>query len=315
MSLPVFMELVELRTKLASILPFGLGVLFALCYFDTWSPVNTAIYFVALFAFDMMTTALNNLMDYHQAHDDAYRRQTNVIGRTGLAPRVVVGLVLGLLVLATGLGVWLVIRTSWPLLGVGALCFGIGIFYTFGPLPLSRLPLGEVFAGVTMGLLIPGIATYINVPASKFIAVQLHWPHLAVTGALPALLALGLVCLMPIATIANVMLANNLADLAEDTANHRTTLPMYLGQRWSLVLYQWLAYVGYAGVLVAVAVGLMPWPVLLCLLSLPVVRQATRRFVAKQSKRETFHTAITTLVAENVSLLVGLLVGWGVTAW
>ncbi|MFX4053976.1 1,4-dihydroxy-2-naphthoate prenyltransferase, partial [Streptococcus suis] len=55
-------------------------------------------------------------------------------------------------------------RTSWLLLPMGGLCFLIGILYTFGPIPLSRMPLGEVFSGVTMGFCIFFLAVFIQQP-------------------------------------------------------------------------------------------------------------------------------------------------------
>ncbi|KHS59025.1 1,4-dihydroxy-2-naphthoate prenyltransferase, partial [Listeria monocytogenes] len=64
--------------------------------------------------------------------------------------------------IATGLGVWLVFRTDLLVLLIGFVCFCIGILYTFGPVPLSRMPLGEIFSGVTMGFGIFFLAVYVN---------------------------------------------------------------------------------------------------------------------------------------------------------
>lgn len=89
MPLSVFFELVEIRTKLASILPFAIGTLFAVTYFHTFNAVNTILFFMAMLLFDMMTTALNNLMDYRKAKDAHYQTTTNVIGRANLAPKLV----------------------------------------------------------------------------------------------------------------------------------------------------------------------------------------------------------------------------------
>ena len=61
MSLPILLELVEIRTKLASVLPFAIGTLFAVTYFHAFDWLNTLLFFTAMLIFDMMTTALNNL--------------------------------------------------------------------------------------------------------------------------------------------------------------------------------------------------------------------------------------------------------------
>ncbi|MFD1486195.1 1,4-dihydroxy-2-naphthoate polyprenyltransferase [Lacticaseibacillus baoqingensis] len=315
MTLAAFLELVEARTKLASILPCAVGVLFAAAYFDQLNALNTGLFFVAMLLFDMTTTAINNLMDYQKAQSPTYRDQTNVIGRMQLAPATVRRLIVSMLTVASLLGLVLVWRTQWLLLVLGGACFVVGIFYTFGPLPLSRFPLGEVFSGVVMGLGIPVIAAFVNVSNGALIQARWAWPELVIAGNWNALLTLGLVCVTPMATIANVMLANNLSDLAEDLANHRHTLPMYLGRRWSLWLYQGLAYVGYAALLLAVGFGLLGWPVLAAFGSLPWVIANTRRFVRRQDKRLTFHTAIKTLVAANGGLILGLALDWGWQVW
>ena len=313
MSVQNFLTLVEARTKLASILPFGVGTLFALVYFHQFNGVNTALFFVAMLAFDMMTTALNNLMDYQKAKDEQYRRTVNIIGTAQLSVGLVRGVVIALLAVAAGLGLVLSARTDWLLLLVGAVCFAIGIFYTFGPLPLSRLPLGEVFSGVTMGLGIPFIATYINVDAKALLNLKLAWPLLSLTGNWLALLTLGLVCVTPMATIANVMLANNMSDLAEDDRNHRITLPMYLGKTYAAWLYGFLAVAGFAAVVVAVTLRLLPWPLLLALLPLPLAVRDARRFTAHPDKRTTFSLALRTLTLSNLALMLGLVASLGVS--
>lgn len=45
MSLPIFLELVEIRTKLASVLPFAIGTLFAVTYFHAFDWLNTLLFF------------------------------------------------------------------------------------------------------------------------------------------------------------------------------------------------------------------------------------------------------------------------------
>ena len=67
-----------------------------------------------------------------------------------------------MLIIASALGVWLVFRTDLLVLFLGIICFIIGVFYTYGPIPLSRLPLGEIFSGLTMGFGILFLTVYIN---------------------------------------------------------------------------------------------------------------------------------------------------------
>lgn len=47
MTLPTFLKLVEIRTKLASLFPFLIGILFVIYRYDEFDPLNTAIFFLA----------------------------------------------------------------------------------------------------------------------------------------------------------------------------------------------------------------------------------------------------------------------------
>ncbi|HEM4292090.1 TPA: UbiA family prenyltransferase, partial [Streptococcus suis] len=151
LSLLVFLEFVEMKTKVASVFPMSLGILWSLYRYQAFNWLNTLLFILAVLSFDMCTTAINNSMDYHKAKDEIYRQESNVIGKFSLDFRQMIGIVFALLIFSVIISVVLVWRTSWLLLPMGALCFLIGIFYTFGPIPLSRMPLGEVFSGVTMG--------------------------------------------------------------------------------------------------------------------------------------------------------------------
>lgn len=309
MPLSVFFELVEIRTKLASILPFAIGTLFAVTYFHTFNAVNTILFFMAMLLFDMMTTALNNLMDYRKAKDAHYQTTTNVIGRANLAPKLVEKMIIGMLIVASLIGLVLVWRTDWLLLLMGMACFAIGILYTWGPLPLSRLPLGEIFSGIVMGLGIPVIATYVNIAPGRLLALDLGWPNVVLRGDFIAIIALGLACVTPMATIANIMLANNMSDLDEDQRNHRHTLPMYLGSWWSPRVYALLAYVGFLAIIFGVIFGALPAWTLMIELAWPLVIKNVHRFIRDPSKQRTFHTAVINLVIENSLLVLGLGMG------
>ncbi|WP_231494190.1 UbiA family prenyltransferase, partial [Streptococcus pyogenes] len=145
-------------------------------------------------------------------------------------------IIYGLLIFASLISLLLVVRTDLLLLPVGALCFLIGIFYTFGPYPLSRLPLGELFSGVTMGFGIFFLAIYVQDPHQLFYS---HWNSESISITLKWMRALkiGLMSLPLVALIANIMLANNICDYQQDLKNRRYTLVHYLGEQHSLYLY------------------------------------------------------------------------------
>src|SRR5699024_9079253 len=109
-----------------------------------------------------------------KAKDVSYKENTNIIGQEKIAEKTVIQLILMMLTFASLLGLWLVFRTNILLLFLGGACFIVGIFYTFGPLPISRMPLGEALSGVVMGFGIFFIAVYVNVAPTTLIDLSFH---------------------------------------------------------------------------------------------------------------------------------------------
>ncbi|HFI0101980.1 TPA: 1,4-dihydroxy-2-naphthoate polyprenyltransferase [Streptococcus suis] len=295
LSLPVFLEFVELKTKVASVFPMTLGILWAIYRYQTFNWLNTLLFVLAVLSFDMCTTAINNSMDYHKAKDETYRQESNVIGKFSLDFRQMIGIVLALLIFSVIISLVLVWRTSWLLLPMGALCFLIGIFYTFGPIPLSRMPLGEVFSGVTMGFGIFFLAVFIQDPAglltsqvsSQWMTLQFSWTKIIDI----IFMSLPLVTL-----IANIMLANNTCDLEEDIRNHRYTLVYYIGKKNALKLYFVLASLPWLLWIIYCLTGFLPIWALLGLIGVWPAYKSLVTFLKKQVKRETFIEAVKSFV-------------------
>src|SRR5690606_4453838 len=231
MSIRTFLKLVEIQTKLASLFPFAVGLLFVIYKFNELKPLNTIIFFCSMFIFDLTTTAINNYMDYKKASSKEYRNEKNIIGIKAIPERLVRNTIITLLAIATMLGIWLVWRTDITVLFIGILCFAIGIFYTYGPIPLSRMPLGELFSGVTMGLGITFLTVYINAFDKGIVNFFFNGAISTVQVNYMSLIEIIWISLPCVFTIANVMLANNICDLEEDVINKRYTLPYYIGKR------------------------------------------------------------------------------------
>lgn len=303
-----FFDLVEIRTKLASLFPFLIAVLFTNSYFHSFHWGKTLFFFFGMLAFDMATTAINNYMDFRKAHSEEYKYQENVIGKDQLSERTVVLIIFALIGFAAIVGLTLAVQTGWLLLVMGCACCFIGVFYTFGPIPLSRMPLGEVFSGVTMGLGIFAITIYLNTYDKRLFFMELNLRHFAITGSTTAALTVVWASLPLIATIANIMLANNLCDLEQDIANHRYTLPFYLGKKNAVVLFNLLMYSCYGAIIVGWLAGIYQWPILLTFLSLVKVYPQTRAFTKEQVKSRTFVMSIKNLVSFNSCYALGLFV-------
>lgn len=303
-----FFELVQIRTKFAGIFPFLIAVLFTNTYFHSFHVGKTIIFFFGMFAFDLAITAINNYMDFKKAHSETYKYEENIIGRENLSEKQIQRLIVGLVGFAAIVGIFLVIQTGWMLLPMGAACFFVGVFYTCGPIPLSRMPLGEIFSGVTEGLGIFAITIYLNTYDQRLFYMVLSVDRFAITGNTIAVLAVIWAALPLMLTIANIMLANNLSDLEQDVQNHRYTLPFYIGREWGVRLFTVLMYSCYGVILVGLVTGIYQWPILLTFLSLIKVIPQTKIFTKEQIKAKTFPMSVENLIIFNSSYALGLLV-------
>lgn len=296
LTLKAFLEFVEIKTKVASVFPMLIGILWSIYHYRIFNWLNTLVFVLAAICFDMCTTAINNTMDYKKALDEEYKQKDNVIGQYKLDYKQMVSIIFALLIVAVALSLILVMLTDIVLLPIGALCFFIGIFYTFGPIPLSRMPLGEVFSGVTMGFGIFFIAIFIQNPSillhmtfnMQTITLGIHWQELLLT----LLMSLPLVCL-----IANIMLANNLCDYEQDVKNNRFTLVHYITKPIGVKLYvvlsimPWICWAAY------IIFGLLPiWAFVAFVLAYVRHLPSVKRFIQKQIKRETFIESIKSFV-------------------
>ncbi len=315
MTFRTFLELVEIRTKIASVYPFMFGTLYVLYEYQVFNWQNTIIFFLAMLIFDLTTTAINNYMDYRKAtnnHDYDFRKTSNIIGQKEIPELTVIILIFAMFFIATGLGVWLVFRTDLLVLLIGFVCFCIGILYTFGPVPLSRMPLGEIFSGVTMGFGIFFLAVYVNAFDAGIANLVWQGEWINIRFNLLEIIQIAVVSLPCIFTIANIMLANNLCDLDEDIRNHRYTLPYYIGRKMGVLLFNVLYYASFLAVVVAVLLGYLHPVMLLALIVILPVYNNLKKFNQEQVKAKTFIIGIKNFVMINASLTVLMAISVGI---
>ncbi|WP_338450331.1 1,4-dihydroxy-2-naphthoate polyprenyltransferase [Niallia oryzisoli] len=310
MSLRTFLKLIEIQTKVASLFPFLVGLLFVIYRFETIKPLNTIIFFSSMLIFDLTTTAINNYMDYKKATTDEYRKRENIIGQANISEFLVRNTIITMLLTATALGIWLVFRTDLLVLFLGIICFIIGVFYTYGPVPISRMPLGEVFSGITMGFGILFLVVYVNAYDQGIANLFIDGQTLTFEADLALLGEIVWVSLPCIFTIANIMLANNICDLEDDIKNLRFTLPYYIGKKSAIVLYNVLYMATFVSILTAVLFDVLPTIMLISLLIIIPVSKHILIFNKKQIKSETFHLAIKNLVLVNGSIIAMMVVSF-----
>lgn len=293
-----FFQYTEIRTKITSVFAFLLCTAYFLMqrWPVRWLP--TLVFFLGMLIFDLATTSINNYID--SKTDDTVLPFSR---RTSLA------LTIMLLLLAAGCGIWLVLLSDLFVLFLGGCCFVCGIFYTFGPVPISRLPLGELLSGLFYGFFIPWIFFYVNLEPSFFMQWLWQAPHLQLSVHLPNFASLILLSVAPFCCTANIMLANNLCDLDKDLAQGRRTLPSYVGKKYGLWLFATLAVSPFASLVIMVLAG-MAQPVALfsLLVLLPVVKRV-RLFFVRQDKRETFSLSLQNYLLVMVSFSLTMIPG------
>lgn len=285
MTLPVFLELVEIKAKTASVFPFLLGTFYALYHYHQLHLGYLILFFIAMLVFNMAVDANDNYQDYRRAtHNQAlnFREKTNIIGVHHLNPSHIGWMIFWMIVGSAGLGIFIASQTGWPVLWVGLFCYAVGFFYAGGPRPISTTPFGEFFSGITMGFMIFLLSVYLN----TYDVVQFNGAFVG-----PIFVASGL----SVCAIANLMLANNICDEKEDLSLKRHTILYYIGHQRALKLFVALYVIGFAMLIGAVALGYLPKLMLLTLFTIIPVWQNTQQFLAKQIKKETFPLAIKNL--------------------
>lgn len=298
MTLSKLAGLVEIRTKAASVIPFAIGTLYALFHFQTFQGLNFVLMLLSLLCIDMATTAINNYCDYKKARKrDGYGYEKhNAIVKYSMKEWQVLAVIGLLFVCATVLGVLLVLRTDLVVLGLGALSFAIGILYSFGPIPISRLPLGELFSGLFMGSLIIFLAAYIHVSDLTLIGLAFESGVLGITFDVKEIALLLAVSIPAVCGIANIMLANNICDREEDIANGRYTLPVFIGRSHALTVFRVLYVVSYLDLIVLYYLGVHPLLLAALLLTFIPLRRKVRAFRANPVKAQTFILSVQSFV-------------------
>ncbi|HEX2925452.1 MAG TPA: UbiA family prenyltransferase [Ruminiclostridium sp.] len=289
-----FLNYVEIRTKITSVFTFLIATAYI---FYIGKPINwllTLTFFASMFIFDMTTTAINNYIDTKDNDEYlGFKRSTALI------------IIFAMLEISTFLGIYLAYMSDVVVLLIGTACFLCGILYTFGPVPISRLPLGELFSGFFYGFLIPFILMYINLPKGTFLLLNLSWKTISLNINILPMVKVILLSVIPICVTADIMLANNICDLERDIAAKRFTLPYYLREK-AVYLFAALYYLAYLDIIIMVILRMLPAVCLLSLATIYWVQKNITRFFKVQDKATTFVVSIKNFVfiMGSVTLLI-----------
>jgi 1,4-dihydroxy-2-naphthoate octaprenyltransferase len=139
---------------------------------------------------------------------------------------------------AGAFGLLLGARVGWEVVGVGVACMVVAYFYSGGPRPIAATPLGELFAGGFLGLLLVGLSAYVQTRDASSDALLVGLPSALV--------------------IADILTVNNTCDIRGDAAAGRTTLSILLGERQAHALITTLVACAYALAFALAAVRVLP---------------------------------------------------------
>lgn len=279
-----FLDYIEIKTKITSIFAFFMTIAFLLYKEQQIDWKLTVIFISSMLLFDLTTTAINNYIDT-KTNDQVLQFQR----RKAL---IIIFVLFGI---SASLGLYLAYMTDIVVLLLGGLCFLCGILYTYGPVPISRQPMGEILSGIFYGLFIPFLLMYINMPKGTFLTLDLSWETISINLMVMPIITVLLFSIIPVCATANIMLANNICDIEKDITVRRYTLPYYLGSR-ALYLFAAIYYMTYIATIVMVVLKILSPISLISLLTIFIVQKNINKFMKLQEKASTFIVAIVNYV-------------------
>jgi 1,4-dihydroxy-2-naphthoate octaprenyltransferase len=146
----------------------------------------------------------------------------------------------------------------------------VGFLYNAGPLPISRTPLGEVFAGGFLGWVLVSLTIFVVRGGSLS-------PEDLLVG-VPSMLL-----------VASILTVNNTCDIHGDALSGRRTLSVLIGRLWGERLVYFMGALAYLSSIGLVLLDVLPLPVMAGLLaaglaSLPLYTSLHRRGLNHETK-------------------------------
>ncbi len=254
------MRVVEIQTKVASVIPFLYTTLF-LEYNDVDIDYKLLfLFFISMLCLDMAVTAMNTIygINHEEVDTKDNRHLSNFMNEVGVDNRFNYTIVIILLLIFLSSAIYLTLNSSIIFFLIGSLCFFIAITYSFGPFPTCSTPLGELLSGTAMGLFIPMLIIELTTNIISFYLINLN---------LYNLIDLVIAFLPLVFTIAAIMLTNNIVDIEEDELNKRYTLVHYLKVDKSIILLRGLYLFSAISIIISTILNIIP---LIMIISTPL---------------------------------------------
>jgi 1,4-dihydroxy-2-naphthoate polyprenyltransferase len=264
-----FLVATRLPFLTATIVPVLLGIAVAANdgHFSFWLALLTL---VGAAAIHIGLNTANDIFDAMSGADEANVNPTQYSGGSRVIQRGLVSLrQMSLLsasayVVGIAIGIYLVfVRGSLELFIIGVIGVAISVFYTAPPLRLVHRGLGELAVAVGFG---PLMVVGAFVVQAQRVSVE------------------AFVASVPVAIlIALVLYVNEIPDRGSDAAAGKRTLPVRWSRERVTAGFLVAALAAFAVVTVAAVVGVIPWPALIALVTLPLVVQVYKGLQAYYS--------------------------------
>ncbi len=262
-SLQAWMLAIRPKTLPAGAVPVILGS--ALAAVDgqfRFLPALVAL--ICALGIQVATNFINEIYDFRKGADTAERLgPTRTVAAGIISEKTMIKVSASLVGTVFLLGLYLVYTSGWPILVVGLLSLLFAWAYTGGPYPIAYSGLGDLFVFVFFGLVAVGGTYYVQADALS----------------LPVLLA----AVAPGAFSVNILLVNNIRDIATDRTVGKMTLPARIGGEWARKLYIALTVVAFLVPVFLFLSGYSPWG-MLSLLSAPLAFSMIRQLYASEGR-------------------------------
>ncbi|NJD88687.1 MAG: prenyltransferase [Betaproteobacteria bacterium] len=236
-----FLKIVDIRTKIVSVSSLLVGSAWALATAPerfSWSLFGMMA--VSTLLIDMGTTGFNSHFDFVTGVDtrESDQERFKALVQADIDPRVALHLSFALFAAAVPLGLAIGAHAGWGVVSAGAACMVFAYFYSGGPHPISRTPVGEFFAGGLLGGALVAIAAFVHTQRLDAATLLVGLPSSLV--------------------IAAILSTNNACDRVGDARAGRRTLAIALGpERAHLPIYCLVAAC-YAAVALLLALRVLP---------------------------------------------------------
>ncbi|SMB81685.1 1,4-dihydroxy-2-naphthoate prenyltransferase [Desulfonispora thiosulfatigenes DSM 11270] len=262
----IWWRLLRPHTLSAAFIPVFIGTVLAL----EITSIHFGLFGAMLLASILIQAATNMFNEYFDFKRGLDTKDSIGIGgtivRDKVKPEIVLNLAFIFLGVATLLGVYICMMSSWWLAVVGLISMSVGYLYTGGPYPIAYTPFGELVSGLFMGLLIISISFFIQTDMVNLKTILISVPTSILIGA--------------------ILMANNLRDFDGDKEKGRRTLVIILGKINGIRFFTGMFVATYVFLLLLIFLNFASWWSMLVVLTIPTAIKAVKGFIGKSKPIE-----------------------------